>query len=141
VKDKQGGKWMLQADYPYAPVREKCKFDAKKGVGSITGLVSVTSGDEDDLAAKCAQYGPTSICVDATPTSFQLYLEGIYDDPKCTTMLDHAVGLVGYSAEGDKKYWIMRNSWGTTWGEMGYMRIARGHNRCGVASAGCVPIP
>jgi C1A family cysteine protease len=131
---------MLESDYPYAPCKEKCRFDPEKAVGTLTDLINIDKGNETDLAAKVAEYGPTSISVDAASVSFQLYLSGIYDDPKCTTRLDHAVGLVGYSEEEGKKYWIMRISWGTSWGEAGYMRIARGHNRCGVASSAYVPV-
>jgi cathepsin L len=137
----QGGKFQFESDYPYQPVQGTCKFDASKPAGTITKYLSIVKNDEDDLVAKVAENGPTSICMDASRATFQTYKEGIYDDPKCTkTTMDHAVGLVGYAAEGGRKYWILRNSWGTVWGIAGYMKLLRGVNQCGCAAVAVVPI-
>lgn len=73
----------------------------------------------------------------------QLYKSGVYDEPKCSkTDLDHGVLLVGFGTDErtDKKYWLVKNSWGTTWGEQGYIKIVRGKNDCGVSSDASYPL-
>ncbi|KAH0794660.1 Clan CA, family C1, cathepsin L-like cysteine peptidase [Histomonas meleagridis] len=138
----QDGKFMLEDDYPYKAVQGTCKFDASKAVGSISSYVEVAEYDEEDLAAKVTNYGPTCIAIDASHFSFQLYSSGIYDESRCSsTSLDHGVGCVGYGTEGTTNYWIVRNSWGKSWGEDGYIRMVKDkNNQCGVASMACVPI-
>ncbi|KAH0793215.1 Clan CA, family C1, cathepsin L-like cysteine peptidase [Histomonas meleagridis] len=138
----QSGKFMLEDDYPYKGVQESCRFDLSKATGSITKYIEVTKFDEKDLAAKVSQHGPTCIAIDASHYSFQLYSQGIYNESRCSsTELDHGVGCVGYGAENQTKYWIVRNSWGTSWGEGGYIRMLKdSNNQCGVASLACVPI-
>eukprot|EP00727_Mastigamoeba_balamuthi_P009562 m51a1_g5228 hypothetical protein (335) ;mRNA; r:281373-282518 len=81
------------------------------------------------------QYGPISVAVAAD--QFQYYQSGVLDTPLCkNTMsaLNHGVILVGYGVDPvtRKQYWLVRNSWGTLWGEAGYIRIARGKNMCGI---------
>lgn len=65
-------------------------------------------------------------------------LLGVYSDPECVMTSipgSHGALIVGYGITEDKEeYWILKNSWGTTWGEEGYMRIAKGRNYCGVIS-------
>ena len=53
--------------------------------------------------------------------------------------MDHGVAVVGYGSENGQDYWIIKNSWGATWGEKGYMRLAMGNNPCGVANAAVYP--
>jgi len=63
-----------------------------------------------------------------------MYSEGIFDSEDCGTQLDHATNVVGWGSENDKEYWIMRNSWSSTWGESGYIRIkiTDGAGICGI---------
>ena len=79
-----------------------------------------------------------SVAIDASHREFQHYKSGVYNQPDCTNM-DHAVLLVGYGTENvngkDIDYWLIKNSWGTSWGEYGYMKLERNNgNMCGVAS-------
>lgn len=141
IINKWNGKVMLEDDYPYQAVRSYCLYDKAKAVGHFSSYIVVESGSETDLAAKCEQYGPVSIGIDATKASFQLYSSGIYDEPHCNIfMINHGVGLVGYGTEDDVAYWIVRNSWGTSWGEAGYIRMIRGTNQCGEATYATIAI-
>jgi C1A family cysteine protease len=134
---------MLESDYPYVPAAGTCKWDKSKGVGSITDEINVNSGDEKDLADKCKTFGPVSVEIDAKHDSFQLYKSGIYDEPRCSVQeVDFAIGVVGYGTDGGVAYWIGRNSWGTSWGEDGYIRMSKDKdNQCGIANVGVIPKP
>ena len=95
----------------------------------VQGYENVASGadDEDAMAQYVDTTGPLSIVVDAS--TWSSYTSGIMST--CGTNLDHAVQVVGVdSAAG---YWKVRNSWGTSWGEAGYIRLAFGQNTCGIA--------
>jgi len=142
VAKHQDGAINYEADYPYVAYDQSCKFDASKAVKiGIKGYKMISHGSESDLASKCASVGPICVCIDASNWSFQLYSSGIYDEPACSsTSYDHAVGVVGYGSEGDKKYWIVRNSWGTSWGEQGYIRMSKDkNNQCAIATDASYP--
>jgi cathepsin L len=66
-------------------------------------------------------------------TDFQFYSSGVFDAP-CGKNLNHAVNVVGVNTAAAQPYFIVRNSWGTSWGEKGYIRMAAGKNICGIAS-------
>lgn len=137
----QNGKFMLESDYPYKPIQKSCAFNSAKGVGSVSSFVNVKSRDEDDLAKTCAEHGPVAVAIDSSRSTFHQYKSGIYDDTACSDSdLNHAVVCVGYGAENSKKYWIVKNSWGTSWGEKGYVRIIWNGNRCGIATAAACAI-
>lgn len=145
ILNECGGKVMLEDDYPYTGTDDSCQFDSSKAIGHFTRYIQVEEGNEDELAATCEEYGPCSIGIDASHASFQLYSSGIYDEHACMPKyVNHGVGLVGYGSEEVhanfvQNYWIIRNSWGESWGESGYIRTLRGNNRCGEASfATCI---
>lgn len=77
---------------------------------------------------------PIAVSIDADCAAFSFYKKGIFDGPKCGTDLDHAVLAVGYGSEDGQEYWVVKNSWNTTWGEEGYIRMAikEGKGVCGV---------
>jgi len=142
VIEYQDGLFMLEDDYPYTAQTGTCKFDKSKGVAKIQSYISIAEGSETDLAEKVASKGVASIAIDASNWSFQLYSTGIYDEPQCSSYdLDHAVGCVGYGSENGINYWIVRNSWGTSWGEEGYIRMVKDkNNQCGEASEAIIPV-
>lgn len=75
--------------------------------------------------------GPISIGLNAD--MLQSYSSGIFDDDSCSISLDHGVLVVGYGTEDGTDYWIVKNSWGSDWGEEGYFRIVRDKDMCGIA--------
>ena len=131
---------MLESDYPYANKKQTCKQDSSKFVDmKVTGYVKLGDGtdtfspvDEGEMKEFLYQTGPLAVALNATP--LQLYTGGIVDYASwlCgTSGINHAVTLVGYGKES-KDYWIVKNSWGKSWGESGYFRIARGKETCGI---------
>jgi len=101
-------------------------------VVNITSWKYVVKGkNETEMLFALYNAGPLSICVDAEP--WQHYTKGILSD-KCGHSLDHCVELVGYGTDASTLFWTIRNSWGTTWGEDGYIRVQRDKNLCGVAN-------
>jgi len=82
---------------------------------------------EDEIEKILHMYGPVSIGVDST--TMDNYQGGIFKASMCSTDIDHAVTIVGYT----KDAWIIKNSWGPYWGENGYLYLERGKNACGVA--------
>ena len=69
-----------------------------------------------------------------------MFVIEVYDDPKCTGRINHAVLVVGYGNENGKDYWLIKNSWGTGWGEQGYAKMSRNkNNQCSIASMANFP--
>ena len=143
VINKQNGQYMLSNDYPYTGNDDQCKFDASKGVGKLSSYISIAEGDEDELKENVASNGVASVCIDANNIQFLFYENGVFDIDGCSTsVLNHAVGVVGYGSTDDGiPYWIIRNSYGEGWGDDGYMLLVRNKNMCGVASAAVLAIP
>uniref|UniRef100_A0A804Q232 Uncharacterized protein n=1 Tax=Zea mays TaxID=4577 RepID=A0A804Q232_MAIZE len=113
-----------EEDYPYREADGTCnKNKLKKRVVTIDGYTDVPSNKEDLLLQAVAQQ-PVSVGICGSARAFQLYYQGIFDGP-CPTSLDHAVLIVGYGSEGGKDYWIVKNSWGESWGMKGYMHMHR----------------
>ena len=79
--------------------------------------------------------------IEADKRVFQSYRSGVFDDASCGTRLDHAVLAVGYGTENGQEYWLVKNSWATTWGDQGYIKIAivDGQGICGVQMAPAYP--
>ncbi|EYU27644.1 hypothetical protein ABFS82_03G064900 [Erythranthe guttata] len=135
---KAGG-LQREKDYPYTGKDGVCKFDKTKVVASVSNF-SVVSLDDSQIAANLVKYGPLAVGINAA--WMQTYIGGVSCPYVCGKRnLDHGVLLVGYGAAGystirlkNKPYWIVKNSWGESWGEEGYYKICKGHNVCGVES-------
>jgi len=140
IKDNKGID--TEPAYAYEGKDGKCRFKPADVGATDTGFVDVTSGSEDDLLKAVASVGPVSVAIDASHFSFQLYKHGVYEAPLCSsTRLDHGVLVVGYGVLDGKAYWLVKNSWGSSWGMDGYIMMARNHkNMCGVATQASYPL-
>jgi hypothetical protein len=105
---------------------------------TVTGHTDVPREDEDALKAAVSKQ-PVSVAIEADKSAFQLYRSGVLDSSSCGTQLDHGVLIVGYGTDGSKDYWKVKNSWGATWGEQGYIRMVRNKNMCGIAQQASYP--
>lgn len=135
---KTGG-LMKEEDYPYTGKDgPTCKLDKSKIVASVANF-SVISIDEEQIAANLVKNGPLAVAINAA--YMQTYIGGVSCPYICARRLNHGVLLVGYGSAGyaparfkEKPYWIIKNSWGETWGENGFYKICKGRNICGVDS-------
>ena len=107
--------------YPYTAQDGSCAFNAANVGATDTGFTDIKTKDEDALKQAVGTVGPVSVAIDASHASFQLYSHGVYHETFCSqTRLDHGVLAVGYDSEGSgKDFWIVKNSWGTGWGDKG----------------------
>jgi len=133
-----------ETSYPYSAISISCKPTTGKTV-SIGGYVCVTTSDMDYgvnegvMADYLFAAGPLSITLNAN--YFNSYRGGIMNIASCTGgVLNHAVLLVGFGVENGTPYWRVKNSWGTSWGEAGYIRIYRGNGMCGINEGVSYPV-
>lgn len=121
--------------YPYEGEETQCSHTASSVGSNVTSWAyATTTKDENAMKIAVANYGPLAVSIDAT--GWELYTSGVFSNPKCSsTASNHAVVIVGYGVEEGtgKKFWIIRNSWGTEWGLNGYILLERGVNMCAVA--------
>lgn len=113
----------LESVYPYAGVDQSCKAVKSEGMVTVADYSTVKANSADQLKAAIAK-GPVSVTIEADTSVFQMYNGGVLDSSKCGYSLDHAVAAVGYGVENGVEYFLVRNSWGTSWGESGYIKIA-----------------
>ena len=130
----------LETAYPYTARDGKCQTSAAEGKVLVSQFHNVQAGSVAQLKAAIAQ-GPVSVTIEADKTVFQMYSGGIFDSASCGTNLDHAVAAVGYGSENGQDFYIVRNSWGASWGEKGYIRIAavEGKGICGIQQVSLWP--
>jgi C1A family cysteine protease len=130
---KKNGGLCTEAAYPYTSGTTKkagtCSDSKCTKYSSPTGYVDVTKNSESALAS-ALNNGPVSVAIEADQTAFQLYKSGVFTGT-CGTNLDHGVLAVGYGTEGSNDYYKVKNSWGTSWGEAGYIRIQKGSSQKG----------
>jgi cathepsin L len=130
---------MSESDYPYTGQDGDCHFDKSKVVATVTGYNDIPQGDENSLTDAISKVGPISVAIDAT-ANLQNYAGGILDDDSCDSYsLNHGVLAVGYGSE-QADYYIVKNSWGSTWGDNGYLKMSRNkNNQCGIATMASYP--
>ncbi|KAH9256963.1 hypothetical protein BASA81_004784 [Batrachochytrium salamandrivorans] len=144
------GKGVCTAEsYPYTSgttgTRGTCNQDSCEAVeGTVPKSFADVGRSESALLAAVASHGPVSVAIQADQAAFQFYKSGVMTGA-CGAHLDHGVLLVGYGTHEGKKFWKLKNSWGASWGEEGYIRIIRGRRwpltgQCGIAAAASYPI-
>nr|AAM96000.1 cathepsin L precursor [Metapenaeus ensis] len=132
-----------EESYPYEAQDGKCRFDSSNVGATDTGFVDIAHGEENSLMKAVANIGPISVAIDASHPSFQFYHQGVYYEKECSsTMLDHGVLAIGYGETDDgKEYWLVKNSWNTSWGDKGFIQMSRNKkNNCGIASQASYPL-
>lgn len=133
-----------EGDYPYTASKSwRCKSSTCTAAAHISSYTDVTPGSTSLQAAVCKQ--PVSIAIEADQSSFQFYSGGVLTS-SCGTQLDHGVLCVGLGTDGGKDYWKVKNSWGSGWGEAGYIRLCRNcganasnEGQCGILMSASYP--
>jgi len=120
-----------EPDYPYQGRNQRCQFQKDKAKITITAYQSVGKGDENEMKKYVGSTGPLSVCGSAA--SWSGYHGGILKT--CKSGGGHCFQIVGYGTENGVEYWKVRNSWGTSFGEQGFIRIEMHKNLCGIAMA------
>jgi cathepsin L len=111
-----------EANYKYTARNGNCKSSQGASGVKASGYTNVAANNVSQMKAALAK-SVLSVSIEADQYSFQAYRSGIFNSSSCGTSLDHATNVVGWGSSGSTDYWIMRNSWGTSWGEKGYMRL------------------
>ncbi|KAL3886607.1 hypothetical protein ACJMK2_026591 [Sinanodonta woodiana] len=130
-----------EESYPYTEKNGVCKFKRANVGATAVSCLDIEQGSETDLQKAVATVGPISVGIDASHVSFQLYKTGVYTESSCSSVnLDHGVLAIGYGSQGSQDYWLVKNSWGTSWGMQGYIMMARNKdNMCGIATSASFP--
>ncbi|KAL3351824.1 hypothetical protein AABB24_020084 [Solanum stoloniferum] len=132
-----------ESNYPYQGTDSTCKTGKESShAAKITSYEDVPANSESALLKAVANQ-PVSVAIDASGSDFQFYSSGVFTG-ECGTELDHGVTAVGYGEASDgTKYWLVKNSWGTSWGENGYIRMQRNvdtvEGLCGIAMEASYP--
>jgi len=113
-------------------------------VAQISNCYDVKPNDQISMKNAVFQQ-PVAVAIEADTRYFQMYSNGVLDSDQCGTQLDHGVLTVGYGTENGVKYWLVKNSWGTSWGEDGYVKIGRSDSMddpgiCGIAMDPSFPV-
>jgi C1A family cysteine protease len=119
-------------DYPYTARDGTCKDSQCTpyvAPGALKGYLNV-SGEPGIFNA--LQDGPVSVLVEADTSAFQFYHSGVLDSPSCGHQIDHAILATGYGTLSGKNYWNVKNSWGASWGDKGYVKIVRDKKMCAI---------
>ncbi|VEU41147.1 unnamed protein product [Pseudo-nitzschia multistriata] len=140
-----------EMDYPYVMHRRWLRgCGSEKGECTPVEHTRVKSFTDventpEALVEAIAQQ-PVSVAIEADQQVFQFYKSGVFDDPGCGNNLDHGVAAVGYGTSDDgKDYFKVRNSWGASWGDEGYILISRSiennvNGTCGILSFASMPM-
>jgi len=130
--------------YPYTAQDGTCQSKGKPPGATISSFTDVAPSDNDALHTAVAQQ-PVSIAIEADQDGFQFYSSGVFSGD-CGDALDHGVLVVGYNQTASPAYWIVKNSWGSSWGDMGYIYLVDdatlngGTGQCGMLSEPSYPV-
>eukprot|EP00933_Yihiella_yeosuensis_P008740 TRINITY_DN114373_c0_g1_i1.p1 TRINITY_DN114373_c0_g1~~TRINITY_DN114373_c0_g1_i1.p1 ORF type:complete len:360 (+),score=67.08 TRINITY_DN114373_c0_g1_i1:77-1156(+) len=134
-----------EKSYPYTGFGDEChnQWGPCSEVVQISGFKDLQENSELALKNAVAQQ-PVSVLIEADTDIFRFYKSGVLKD-KCGTGLDHAVLAVGYGTESGQDYWLVKNSWNASWGDEGYIKLARtdssmSYGECGIAMQASYPV-
>jgi len=129
--EKEGG-LCTETEYPYTGVDGTCKASSCGTLYDPIKSYSNVETDDQTALETASVSGCVSVAIEADQYAFQYYSSGILTGT-CGTDLDHGVLVVGYGSDGTQDYWLVKNSWGTSWGEEGYVQICRSCDKNGLA--------
>jgi C1A family cysteine protease len=133
---KSNGGVCTESAYPYTAKAGTCKTSCGTKYATPKSYTDVTKNDVNSLMSALNKQ-PVSVAIEADQSTFQMYKSGVLT-ASCGTNLDHGVLAVGYGTDNGVDYWTVKNSWGTGWGEGGYIRLARSSSQrqgqCGILS-------
>jgi len=124
-----------ESDYPYRAMDGSCRNPT--GTGTVSTYTDVQRGSASQLRAALSKT-VVSVAIEADRSVFQFYKSGVLTSSECGTHLDHGVAAVGYGNESGEDYFLVRNSWGPSWGDQGYIKIGA-NNTCGILSQPLYP--
>jgi C1A family cysteine protease len=138
-----------EKDYPYTSGLTKtantCQTSCLEISNSkVNNFVDISASSDNAMMSALSKQ-PVSIAIEASQKEFQLYKSGVFSGT-CGTKLDHGVLAVGYGAQQDGDFYLVKNSWGTSWGEGGYIKLGRGKQynngdgQCGMLLEGSYPL-
>ena len=132
-----------ESEIPYTAKQQTCDTDCDKKA-FFSSCQDISPNNQQDMAAAVAQQ-PVSVAIEADTKTFQLYKSGVITGSACGTKLDHGVLVVGYGTEDGEDYWLVKNSWSTSWGDNGYVKIGKSDSTddvgvCGIASTPSFPV-
>lgn len=137
-----------ESSYPYAALQGICSTSPCQTAipqGGVTGYKMVGNSDTTSPAPvsdvkSAIQHQPVSIAVAAGGREFGAYKSGVLTSDHCSQNLNHAVLAVGYGTENGMDYWLVKNSWGSGWGDAGYIKIGIANNACGATNEVVMPV-
>lgn len=136
---KAGKGQELESSYPYTGRDGTCKYKSSNGKVSVTSYAEIKKSgttSQQNMMMSAINTSPISVAIEADKFVFQTYSSGVITSSKCGTNIDHAVQATGYNTDGSTSYFNVRNSWGSSWGDKGYVKIGMGgsssYGICGI---------
>ena len=129
-------------DYTYHAKDQKCAYSEPLAKGADLGAFNITEGDEASMKQVIATVGPVAVSYQVVG-DFRDYKTGVYTSKTCKNGpmdVNHAVQAVGYGVENGLDYWLVKNSWGSRFGDHGYFKIEAGVNMCGIGVCNSFPV-